>query len=120
LPPSPETAALAHAIRDATVARKAAVEEDGRLRNLMRLLLEEHSGVEDEDYRIHFRRSADRLVSTTDWQRVAGISGETLDAIGASFENADAWPLEVEQVVRDPGVIESLNTTTEVKEGSRS
>lgn len=120
LPPSPEVASLAYAIRDATAVRKAAVEEDGRLRNLMRLLLEEHSGVEDDDYRIHFRRSPDRIVTTTDWQRVAGIYRETLDAINARLENADPWPLEVEQVVRDPGVIEALNTTSEVKEGSRS
>jgi putative phage-type endonuclease len=120
MPPSPEAAALAYAIRDASAAKKAAVEEDGRLRNLMRLLLEEHSGVEDEDYRIHFRRSTDRVVATTDWQRVAGIYRETLDGIAACFENAEPWPLEVETVVRDPGVIESLNTTTEVKEGSRA
>lgn len=120
LPPSPETAALAYAIRDATVARKAAVEEDGRLRNAMRLLLAEHAGVEDEDYRIHFRRSPDRIVSTTDWQRIAEIYRETLAAVAASAEDASPWPVEVEAVVRDPGVIESLNTTTEVKEGSRS
>lgn len=103
MPPTPEAAALAYAIRDATAARKAAVEEDGRLRNLMRLLLEEYAGVEDDDYRIHFRRSADRTVTTTDWAAVAE------DLAGRAGLSEDA----LTEVV-------ALHTTSETREGSRS
>jgi putative phage-type endonuclease len=103
LPPSPETAALAHAIREASIAKKAAVEEDGRLRNLMRLLLEEHAGVEDDDYRIHFRRSADRLVSTTDWPAIAA-------------ELAERFEVPEEALAE----VVATHTATETKEGSRS
>jgi putative phage-type endonuclease len=94
--PTVEVAALAHAIRDATLARKAAVEEDSRLRSEMRWLLDEHSGVEDDDYRIHFRRSADRTVVTADWRSIAGayrslleLDEPYLDAIEAAHSNTD-------------------------------
>ena len=127
LDPSPETAALAYAIRDASIARKAAVEEDGRVRNLMRLLLEEHSGVEDEDYRIHFRRSADRIVTTTDWQALAAVYGRTVDTLVAKLRaHVPSLALEGIDVSTDEGLtrvheaLQSIYTTTEVKEGSRS
>jgi putative phage-type endonuclease len=120
--PTPEIAALAYAIRDATVAKKAAVEEDGRLRNLMRLLLEGHAGVEDEDYRIHFRRSADRIVATTDWPAVAEAYGGALEPISdlGPGRRSRVTSEDVGRRARSTLAIESLFTTTEVKEGSRS
>ncbi|HEY5277654.1 MAG TPA: YqaJ viral recombinase family protein [Coriobacteriia bacterium] len=95
MPPTPEVAALAHELREATAARKAAIEEDGRLRNVMRLLLDEYAGVEDDDYRIHFRRSADRRSTTTDWESLARLWMPSDDLIAA-------------------------HTATEIREGSRS
>lgn len=113
MPPTPEATALAHAIHEATIARKAAVEEDGRLRNVMRLLLEDYAGVEDDDYRIHFRRSLDRTVSTTDWRAVAEGYRTLLladEVPGRGFVHS----------VEGLDAIESLHTTVEVREGSRS
>ena len=111
--PSAETAAIAYGIRDASGALKAAKEEDGRLRNEMRLLLAEHSGVEDADYRIHYRRSADSTVVTTDWQAVvtdlrrlvSGVVSEAVDRV---------------EVLRTLDAIEEDHTTTEVREGRRA
>lgn len=113
LEPSAETAAIAYGIRDASGALKAAKEEDGRLRNEMRLLLAEHSGVEDADYRIHYRRSADSTVVTTDWQAVvtdlrrlvSGVVSEAVDRV---------------EVLRTLDAIEEDHTTTEVREGRRA
>jgi hypothetical protein len=104
--PTVETAALAHGIRDATIARKAATEEDSRLRSEMRWLLGEHNGVEDDDYRIHFRRSADKTVTTTDWQAVAAAYRELLEAQAVATDTIAA--------------LESLHTSTEAVEGRRS
>lgn len=127
MPPSPETAALAYAIRDATAAKKAALEEDGRLRNLMRLLLEEHAGVEDEDYRIHFRRSADRIVTTTNWEALAQVYGRTVDTLVAELRtHVPELVLEGIDVSTDEGLtrvheaLQSIYTTSEAREGSRS
>ncbi len=71
--PTPEVAALAYALRDASALLKAAKEEDGRLRNELRFLLDDYSGVEDADYRIHYRRSADSVATTTDWEALARL-----------------------------------------------
>lgn len=101
--PTVEVAALAHAIRDATIAAKAAKEEDTRLRSEMRWLLDEHSGVEDDDYRIHFRRSVDRTVTTAAWP-----------AIAAAYRSLLTLPEP------DLDAIEGLHTSTEVVEGRRS
>lgn len=103
--PTVETAALAHGIRDATLARKTATDEDSRLRSEMRWLLDEFSGVEDDDYRIHFRRSADRTVTTADWQAIAGAYRDLLAAIPINATDLDA--------------IEGLHTSTELAEGRR-
>lgn len=107
LEPTAETAAIAYAIRDASAALKAAKEEDGRLRNEMRLLLGEHSGVEDDDYRIHYRRSADSTTTVTDWIAVAASYRAVLEEL----DNAGA--LSLDEIV-------ARHTTTEVREGRRA
>lgn len=117
--PTVEVAALAHAIRDATVAHKTARAEDIRLRNEMRWLLDEYSGVEDDDYRIHFRRSADRTVTIVDWQAVAAAYRHAieaaLDAIGANDMATTMMPPR-----SGLDAIEALHSATETVEGRRS
>ena len=111
MPPTAESAAIAYAIRDADAALDAAKAEDGRLRNEMRLLLEEFSGVEDDDYRIHYRRSRDSTVVTTDWRAVA----EAYRTLLLADAGHDGW--RHEPVGLD--AIEALHTATEVREGTR-
>ncbi|MBX3031453.1 MAG: YqaJ viral recombinase family protein [Chloroflexi bacterium] len=113
--PTPEVAALAMAIREASRAARAAGEEDKRLRNEMRWLLDQHAGVEGvatvEDhevgYRIHFRRGAEREVRTTDWEAVARAYRHLLEG--------EPMPAGM-----DLDSLAALHTTTEVREGTRT
>lgn len=111
MPPTAETAALAHAIRDADATLDTAKEEDGRLRNEMRFLLGEFAGVQDDDYRIHYRRSADSTSIKTDWRLVA----EAYRFLLLGDERAGSWRHQPEGL----DSIEALHTTTEVREGGR-
>jgi putative phage-type endonuclease len=118
--PNVEVAALAHALRDATKALKVAKEEDGRLRNELRWMLEDYAGVEDDDYRIHFRKAADRIVELTNWE---GIVAE-YDALLRTIEDAviadDLGAANAAFLGSDPETIRSRHTTKETKEGGRS
>lgn len=116
--PTPEIDAVAYALRDAIGVAKAATEEDARLRNTMRMLLEEHAGVEGEDYRIHFRRSIDRIVTTTDWRSVADAYRRAIDALVHELPAAQAVLDRVG--CQDPETVESLHSATEAVAGRRS
>lgn len=119
--PTPEVAALAYAIRDASAVLKAAKEEDGRLRNEMRFLLDDYSGVEDADYRIHYRRSIDSTVTTTDWQAIAAAYRLLLRAQIESIDLDEAMKeIALRLAPDDLDTIEALHTTTEVREGRRA
>lgn len=124
LEPTPEMDALALRIRETTLAAKEAVEAKEQARNAMRLVLENHEGVVNESasvengalgYRLYWRRSADRVVSTTDWEAVARAYRTRL--MGMVPRDADA--VAVGDLVTELNAIEGLHTSTETREGSR-
>lgn len=67
--PTPETDALAHELRAARAAAKAAAEEEDRLANVVRAVLGDHAGVEGATYRLTWKKNRDG--SRTDWKAVA-------------------------------------------------
>ena len=108
LDPTPELSAMALRIRETTLALRAAKAADDEARNVMRGLLGDSAGVRDEGlgYRVTWRRTADREVTTTDWESVARayrhvIEGEPLPA-GVDLD-----------------ALVALHTVTEAREGSR-
>lgn len=107
LSPNAEVAALARSLREASQALKRAKEEDGRLRNELRWMLDDYAGVEDDDYRIHFRKAADRIVELTNWEAIAAAYRELLERHAV----AEATYLDA---------IQSIHSTTETKAGGRS
>lgn len=123
--PTPEVTALVYALRDARAAKAAAESEDRRIRSVLRWLLDQHSGVEDTDYRVHFRRSQDKPYTETDWQAVA--AAYRLLCLAQGEEG-----IEIPEAIRELTLggrlldaptldaIEGLHTVTGVKEGTRS
>jgi putative phage-type endonuclease len=107
LTPNAEVEALARSLRDAVKALKVAKEEDGRLRNELRWMLNDYAGVEDDEYRIHFRKAADKIVEVTNWEGIAAAYRQLLESLAPALET-------------DLDTIQAANTTTETKEGGRS
>lgn len=118
LDPSPESTALALAIRDAIRSRKDAESEEERVKNAMRVLLGDSAGVEDEGagYRISWRKSADS--ERTDWKLVAqalrrvleGDQGDLIERLLAAGMHPATQPELLD-------AIEALHTET--REGPR-
>lgn len=75
--PTPETDALAHSLRSARAAAKAAGDEKDRLENVIRSVLEEHAGVESDWYRFRWKNNKDSQL--TDWKKVAEVAGRDWD-----------------------------------------
>jgi putative phage-type endonuclease len=124
LAPTPEIDALAATIRDTRAAVKAAEEADRLARNALRLVLGNHEGATTDDvavenpaleYRLYWRRSPDRDVTTTDWEAVAR-------AYRAMIEDAtDSDRLALRGAAPDDlDGIEAEHTTTETREGTRT
>lgn len=78
--PTPETDALAHSLKSARAAAKAAGDEQDRLENVIRAVLEEHAGVESDWYRLTWKKNKD--TQKVDWKKVA----ETLADDRETFE----------------------------------
>ncbi len=119
MPASAETDALAADLREAIKTAKAATADEDRLRNVFRLMLGEHAGVEGDGYRVSWRKNADS--TKTAWKLVAAAYRALLEAQieGAAMERLSeeerliAHRLDAESI----DAIESLHT--EVKEGPR-
>lgn len=77
LDPTAETDALAHGLRSAKAAAKAAGDEKDRLENVIRAVLEEHEGVESDWYRMTWTKNRDG--SRTDWKKVAEVASRDFD-----------------------------------------
>lgn len=103
--PTPELAAAALRIHETTRALKAAKAADDQARNVMRALLGDSAGVRDDamGYRVTWRRTAGREVSTTDWGAVSSAYRGMLEGLGATG---------LDDVVM-------AHTVTEAREGSR-
>lgn len=71
--PTAELAALALAVRTATVERKSAEGREKRLKNALRIALGEHAGVESDElgFRVTWRKQRDSTETVTDWEAVA-------------------------------------------------
>lgn len=102
--PTVELEALVRQERAAAAAADVAESEHKRIRGVLMSTLEEHSGVEGEDWRVTFRKNADSTKSVTAWDLVAKAYREDLQRLGAPV---------------DCDAIEGLYTTTTVKEGAR-
>lgn len=111
--PTPELEALMHELRQAIPALKAAEEHDGRIRNAIRLLMEQHAEVTSptwsvesatDRWRVTYRKSKDG--TKADWKSISRAYRTYIEAAGVSDE------LEAEL-----DAIESLHTVP--TEGSR-
>jgi putative phage-type endonuclease len=107
LEPSVETDALAHEWRAARAAAKAAADEESRLANVARAVLEAHPGVESEWYRLTWKKNKDS--ERTDWKAVAA-------SYRALLLSGDEPPPDVTGP-QHLDAIEALHTTT--TEGAR-
>lgn len=112
LDPTPELSAMALRIRETTHALKAAKAADDEARNVMRGLLGDSAGVRDEalGYRVTWKRTADREVTTTDWHAVAKAYRALV------LDEDPAGPVPDRETL---DAIEALHTVTETREGSR-
>lgn len=82
LPPSPELAALAFAVRDAMTEAKAAKAREDRVKNALRSALQDHAGVESDElgFRVTWRKQKDSVEEVTNWEGVARAYRWLLDA----------------------------------------
>lgn len=121
--PTAALEALARDERAADRAAKAAVEEHERLRNVLRVALQEHAGVEGDGWRVVFRKNADSTKVVTDHAAIAGDYRRLLEQL---LLQGDA---SVRGALRDAGfdpdqpdvldVIAGLHTRNETVKGSR-
>ena len=124
---STETDALAEQLQRARAAAKAAEQEDKRLRNVFRLLLGEHAGVEGDFYRISYRKYADAQVRQ--WEPIARAYRTLLEAIadGGLVEGAEIPEGAAGDLIRTatggvmvPDLLDAIEQLhTETREGPR-
>lgn len=99
LEPTAETDALAGEWRAARAAAKAAAEEEARLANVTRAVLEAHPGVESDWYRLTWKKNKDS--ERTDWKAVAAdLAGRIDPDIWQSAVDGHTTTVEGARVLR--------------------
>lgn len=106
--PTPELEALMRELHDAIPAAKAAGEREGRIRNAIRLLMEQHAEVESptwkveaatDRWRVTYRRSKD--YTSVKWALVAKAYREVIEGLTPSppsfFEAVEAMHSEAKE-----------------------